>query len=126
MLIYVLLIHKDPKQYAKLVKKLTRVSMLGRYIGKNCSLPWGDKKSKVKMATLPAQKVGCLIYYGDNFLKKNVLRVIMLLFSSFKYFYFSINRNAIDKQAHFNCLKYLFSNKSTKDIFAECYNSIFL
>ncbi len=83
------------------------------------------RTSKVKMAVLPALRKGSAIYWGrDNLLKTFILEIAICVFSVIKTVYFFIKQNEIDCLAQWNCVKSIFSKKSTKQIFTHYYLKI--
>lgn len=85
----------------------------------------GTRKSPVKMATLPAQRVGCIHFHGRNSL---ILRFFMRFWISctslVKALIFALKGNLIDKMAQWNCVKAVWSFKTPKEIFIQYYSGL--
>lgn len=82
----------------------------------------GETRSKVKVATLPSQRKGSIIYFADgNKAKRFLLESYVALFSFLKFVMYKIRNNPFEAKAQWNCVKSAFSSKSTKEIFMQYY-----
>lgn len=85
------------------------------------------KISKIRTATMPASEQGTLILFGDSFMKKKTLLIIMKLTHFLKYLYWKFKSNEkwdkayIMAKSHKNTFDIIGKNISTKDIFKKFY-----
>lgn len=85
------------------------------------------KISKIRTATMPAAEQGTLILFGNSFIKKNTLLIIMKLTHFLKYLYWQFQSNEkwdkayIMARSHKNTFDTIGKNISTKDIFRKFY-----
>ena len=85
----------------------------------------GTRKSPVKMATLPAQRVGCIHFHGRGSLfLRFLMRLWIFCTSLAKAFIFALKGNSIDKMAQWNCVKVVWSFKTPKEIFIQYYSRL--
>lgn len=88
------------------------------------------KVSKIRTATMPASEQGTLILFGDNFIKKYILLILMKVCHFFKYLYWKYkSKEKWDKayimaKSHKNTFDTIGKNISTKDIFKKFYLEI--
>lgn len=83
------------------------------------------RKSRMKAATLPAQRLGCVRFWGEGILFKTlVLRLLIMLSSMAKALMWICRRDTIEASAQWNCVVAMFSSKSTKEVFTKYYSQI--
>lgn len=83
------------------------------------------RKSKVKMATLPALKVGCLRFWGEgNPIRTLILAVLMLLASTLKCLLYLIKKDEIEYKAQFNSIKAIICGLTPNAAFRKYYRKI--
>jgi len=82
----------------------------------------GETRSKVKVATLPSQRKGSIIYFANgNKLRKFGLECYVAIFSFLKFIMYKMKNDSFEAKAQWNCVKSAFSSKSTKEIFKQYY-----
>lgn len=85
-------------------------------------LQGGTRKSKVKVATLPAQRKGCVAFHGR---KSKTLKFFLeswIFTTSFlKAILYALKGNEINRLAQWHCVETIFSNKTPKQIFTQYY-----
>lgn len=82
----------------------------------------GTRKSAVKTATLPAQRMGCVHFHGRrSFLLRMFLRMWIAATSFGKYIVLSIKNDPIEKQAQLHSCACMFTNQTPKEIFTKYY-----
>lgn len=82
----------------------------------------GTRKSAVKTATLPAQRLGCIHFHGRNSLALRIFMRTWILFTSFgKYLVNLFRGDQIETTAQLHCVQTMLSNKSPKEIFTQYY-----
>lgn len=105
----------------------TNINELGGkcYVDSNITLYHlcgGTRKSAVKTATLPAQRIGCIHFHGR---KSLILRLFMrgwiLCTSSAKCFLNLMKGDKIEYKAQWHCMQAMLSNKSPKELFTKYY-----
>lgn len=105
----------------------TKINELGGncYVDSNVTvhhLCGGTRKSKIKQATLPAQRMGCVHFHGRNSnLISSILKVNIFVFSFIKTIIFALSGNSIESKAQWHCVQTIFTSKSPKEIFTEFY-----
>lgn len=94
---------------------------------------FGGSWSKIQSATMPASIKGEYIFYcGRNVLKRfvfvsavTVVKLLNVFYHGLKLVLFKNNyRSQVLIKANINSLKYLYTNKTPKKIFTECYSKI--
>jgi len=82
----------------------------------------GTRKSVVKTATLPAQRMGCVHFHGRrSFLLSMFLRMWIAMTSFGKYILLSIKNDQIEKKAQLHSFASMFTNQTPKQIFTKYY-----
>ena len=82
----------------------------------------GKTSSKVKPATLPAERKGCIKFFSKgNLLLYYLLATYVFLLCAFKCLCYTIKLNEIDRVANRNCMASIFSSKTPKEIFTKYY-----
>lgn len=82
----------------------------------------GTRKSAVKTATLPAQRMGCIHFHGRNSLALRLfMRGWILTTSSAKCFVNLIKGDEIEYKAQWHCVQAMISNKTPKELFTKYY-----
>lgn len=85
----------------------------------------GTRKSAVKMATLPAARIGCVHFHGrHSILIKNFLKCWVFLFSMLKALVFLVKGERIERLAQWHCVETIFSNKTPKEVFTKYFLQI--
>lgn len=94
------------------------------YVNANATLYHyaGETRSKVKVATLPSQRKGCIIFFSSgNQLKRLGLETYCCVFSFLKSIYWLIKGNSFERKAQWHCVETAFSRQSPKEIFVKYY-----
>ena len=82
----------------------------------------GTRKSAVKTATLPAQRMGCVHFHGRNSLFLCVFMRLWIIATSFgKFMIFSLKKDDIEKKAQLHSALVMFTCKTPKEIFTKYY-----
>lgn len=82
----------------------------------------GTRKSAVKTATLPAQRIGCIHFHGRKSLALRLFMRGWILTTSFaKCFVNLIKGDEIEYKAQWHCVQAMISNKTPKDLFTKYY-----
>ena len=82
----------------------------------------GTRKSAVKTATLPAQRMGCVHFHGRNSLFLRVFMRLWIIATSFgKFMIFSLKKDDIEKKAQLHSALVMFTCKTPKEIFTKYY-----
>lgn len=104
----------------------TKANKLGYsyYVDSNTSLYHLHQQtgSKVKVATLPSARKGCIYFYADgNKLIYNLLASYIFLLSLIKSILFLILNNRTKRIAQWHCVESIFSSQTPKQIFSKYY-----
>lgn len=108
----------------------TKINELGGncYVDSNIRLyhlSGGTRKSKVKMATLPSQRKGCIHFHGRN---SHSLKIFMELtvftVAFFKSIVFFCMGKTIEGFAQWHCVCTIFSSMTPKEIFIKYYSKM--
>ncbi len=79
----------------------------------------------MKTATLPAQRKGCVIFWGKKNVVLTYILQFLIAFSSLgKVIMWTICKNKIERRAQWNCVKSIFVNKTPKAIFMKFYKEL--
>lgn len=82
----------------------------------------GSTKSAIKAATLPAELVGCIHFYGRKSLALRIfLRLWFFVTSLAKALIFTITDKEIARKAQLNIAKAMLGNMTPKQLFIKCY-----
>ena len=82
----------------------------------------GTRKSAVKTATLPAQRMGCVHFHGrKSLLLRMFLRLWIAATSFGKYLVFSLKNDTVEKEAQLHSFACMFTNQTPKEIFTKYY-----
>lgn len=82
----------------------------------------GTRKSAVKTATLPAQRIGCIHFHGRKSLALRLfMRGWILSTSSAKCFVNFIKGDKIEYKAQWHCMQAMLSDKTPKELFTKYY-----
>lgn len=107
----------------------TKANQMGYsyYVDANTSLYHIHQQtgSKVKSATLPAARKGCIHFYANgNYIIYYCLALYLFLLSSLKSLLFFIMGKRVDCLSQWNCVTSIFSSKTPKEIFTKYYFKI--
>lgn len=107
----------------------TKANQMGYsyYVDSNISLYHLHQQtgSKVKPATLPAARKGCIHYYSNgNILVYYFLASYVFIIALVKSIIFFILGNSIQRKAQWHCVETIFSKKTPKQIFTQYYLKI--
>lgn len=85
----------------------------------------GETRSKVKVATLPSQRKGSIIFFSDgSSVKQFFLSLYCFTFSFLKSIYWLIKGNAFERTAQWHCVETAFSKQTPKEIFVKYYTAL--
>lgn len=83
------------------------------------------RANKMKMATLPSQRKGCVLFWGDgSFIKTFILSFLLSFSSLLKSLIWFVRGDKTESVAQLNCVCSLFSKETPKEIFVKYYNKV--